>query len=620
MNSILKKNKFFKLSIEKKFAFFLFIIISLIGLTFTYNNYYHQKEALDNRLRYKATSLINLLEASITESFGELKIDQPKLFMLYIKEQSEVVYTYLFDADGNFITDGDRIFSTDRMHIDKESVRKGLVATDILFIEDENRIDVFKPIFQSGSKIGLTVIGFSKDSIKNELLEAREQNLIFSILFVIGSLIISYFASLLITRPLLTLTQKIRNVGEGNYGTTVEIASSDEVGELAAAFNNMSVNIMQKQKEILVEKEWAQKYLDIARVILIIINKDGKVDLINKMGCDLLGCCKEDLIGKMYFDYVAPEDLEQIESYFSDAMTGKTELPEYGETYVMGCGNKKRLIGWHSVLIKDKDGNILGLLGSGEDITEIRQYQHELISAKEKAELSDKLKTEFLAQMSHEIRTPINIIVNYAGLIRDEEEIKLSNDSVQLFDSIDLASTRLLKTIDSILNMAQLQTKNYQSAFKELDVEKEIIKKLLKEFNEKAQRKNLKLIYNSLTESTLITADEYSVTQVLANLIDNAIKYTNEGKIELTLMRNTSNNLQAIISDTGIGISDNFLPNIFDPFRQEEQGYNRKFSGNGLGLALVKKYCEINNANIIVSSKKDEGTTFIVTFANNKFV
>ena len=606
----------FKPSIQKKLASFLFAIISLIGLTFTFNNYYHQKEALNNRLKYKAISLINLLEASISESFGELKIDQPKLFMSYIKEQTEVVYTYLFDAEGNFITDGDRIFTTDRMQIDKESVQKGLSEKDTLFLEDENRIDVFKPIFQSGSKIGLIIIGFSKESIKSELTTAKRQNFIFLILFVIGSLVISYFASMLITKPLLLLTKKIRTVGEGNYGATVNITSSDEVGELAGAFNSMSASILQKQREILIEKEWAQKYIDIARVILLIIDKDGKLSLINKMGCNLLGKSKEDLIGKMYVDFIAPEDRERIITVFNEAMCGTSELPDYGENKIIVEDDRKRLIGWHSALLKDGEGNILGILASGEDITELRQYQKDLIASKEKAELSDKLKTEFLAQMSHEIRTPINIIVNYAGLIRDEAEVKLSRESIELFDSIDLASGRLLKTIDSILNMSQLQTNNYLVMLKELDLENDILKKLLKEFSEKAQQKKLKLIFNSLTKDAGIYADEFSITQVMANLIENAIKYTNEGKIELTLMRNVNSNLQMIISDTGIGISEKFLPNIFDPFRQEEQGYNRKFSGNGLGLALVKKYCEINNADIMVSSKKDEGTTFIVTFAN----
>ncbi|KAB2844147.1 MAG: hypothetical protein F9K45_05225, partial [Melioribacteraceae bacterium] len=118
---------------------------------------------------------------------------------------------------------------------------------------------------------------------------------------------------------------------------------------------------------------------------------------------------------------------------------------------------------------------------------------------------------------------------------------------------------------------------------------------------------------NELKEDPVVKVDGYTMSQIMANLVDNAIKYTAAGKIELKL--HSVNNKPAIsISDTGIGISEKYIPKLFTKFSQEEQGYTRKFEGTGLGLSLVKKYCEINNCEISVKSKKGEGTTFTLQF------
>ena len=115
-------------------------------------------------------------------------------------------------------------------------------------------------------------------------------------------------------------------------------------------------------------------------------------------------------------------------------------------------------------------------------------------------------------------------------------------------------------------------------------------------------------------KGTKILADEYSIMQIFANLIDNAIKYTKKGKVEILLTKNKSGNVMVEVKDTGIGMSKEFLPKIFEPFVQEEQGYSRSYEGNGLGLALTKRYCEINNAVIEVESEKNVGSTFRVIF------
>ncbi len=251
------------------------------------------------------------------------------------------------------------------------------------------------------------------------------------------------------------------------------------------------------------------------------------------------------------------------------------------------------------------------------DISEKKKAERELIEAREKAEASDKLKSEFLAQMSHEIRTPINTILSFSSLIKYELEYKVSSDLQESFVGIGNAGKRIIRTIDLILNMSELQANSYDYRPKVVKLKADIFDKLVHEYKQIAERKGLELDYNQSDEDFGVFADEYTINQIFSNLIDNAVKYTSEGGIKISFSNNVSN-VEVIIKDSGIGISEDYLPRVFEAFSQEEQGYTRSFEGNGLGMALVKQYCEMNNADINIDSKKGEGTTFSVTFKLHK--
>ncbi|MEJ5350450.1 MAG: PAS domain S-box protein [Melioribacteraceae bacterium] len=266
----------------------------------------------------------------------------------------------------------------------------------------------------------------------------------------------------------------------------------------------------------------------------------------------------------------------------------------------------------HSVAFYDKDSQTV--FGVIQDITEKKKLIEELIEAKEKAVASEKMKTNFLAQMSHEIRTPINIIMGNLQLIKEELCKNPDDEICELFDGIELANKRIMRTIDLILNVSELQTKSYEPIFKEIDLGKQILPSLYEEYKLLAEMKHLKFIFNNKIDDAKIIADDYSVAQIFANLIDNALKYTHTGEVKINLDKNEKGEIFVEVRDTGIGMSEDFMQHLFEPFNQEEQGYSRTYDGTGLGLALVKSYCDINKAKIEVESKKGKGSKFRVTF------
>jgi len=162
--------------------------------------------------------------------------------------------------------------------------------------------------------------------------------------------------------------------------------------------------------------------------------------------------------------------------------------------------------------------------------------------------------------------------------------------------------------------MSEISTGTYEYSESEFDIYDGILSTIYNEYKSKINEDKIKYNLECSSEKRIVLADKYSVYQIFTQIIDNAANYTEKGEITISVMDVDNGKIAISVSDTGIGISDEYLPNIYMPFTQEEQGYSRRFEGNGLGLSLVKKYCDLNHAEIDIQSKKGEGTTVTVIF------
>jgi signal transduction histidine kinase len=199
-------------------------------------------------------------------------------------------------------------------------------------------------------------------------------------------------------------------------------------------------------------------------------------------------------------------------------------------------------------------------------------------------------------------------------MILEEHYFDADDDTISTFSILDSAGKRIIRTIDLILNMSVIQTGSYNLSKRKFDLYAEMYNSFYHEYFKLADEKDLEIEWRRETENTKISADFYSVSQIFNNILHNSIKFTHIGEIEVLFTEDDDKNLIVKIIDSGIGISEEFLPRIFDSFSQEEAGHTRRYEGNGLGLALAKGYCDLNNIKITVESKKGFGSTFTLLF------
>ncbi|MCF7807129.1 MAG: response regulator [Candidatus Marinimicrobia bacterium] len=326
------------------------------------------------------------------------------------------------------------------------------------------------------------------------------------------------------------------------------------------------------------------------------IDKEGTPSYINPAGIQLLDRMSLDMSQVALI--LPPTFKEDIEI----AQNNNTSIPSR-EVSLDG-----RYLLWSAFFLENQ--NILHYYGT--DITAQKNTELELIEAQQIAVQNEQVKTLFLANMSHEIRTPLNSILGFLELIEEEVKQKYDQDLRSYFDIIRASGKRLWHTVHEILDISQIETGTFPLKIVTVDLAL-VLKDLKSTFSSIAEEKQIDLQIEIPDEPIWIAADEYCTSQALSNILDNAIKYTNEGhvKVRFSVVDKTT---EVTIEDTGIGMSKEYQDEMFNAFSQESTGYTKHFQGVGLGLALAHRYLKLIESDIRLTSEQDVGTSFTISF------
>ncbi|MEA2107608.1 MAG: cache domain-containing protein [Bacteroidota bacterium] len=377
---------------------------------------------------------------------------------------------------------------------------------------------------------------------------------------------------------------------------------------IARSANKMIHEIKTSQEKKKEDEAIFERLFESAPEAIALIGNNGKVIKVNQGFTNLFGFTKDELINKDVDNFIVPEELkDQAKEYNNKIMRG---LEVEAEEIRIKKDQSKVFVSILSTPIKFKKDQ-LGIYVIYRDITQQKETERILHEAKTKAEESDRLKSAFLTNMSHEVRTPMNAITGFSNLIlnRDLSE----KNKIEYLNIINQSSNTLLEIIDNIIDVSKIEAENLVINKVKCNINT-ILDELYIDANQQKKELGLnnidiKLSKGVQTNSLEVITDPKRFKQIFSNLLDNALKFTENGFIEFGYTIE-DNNLLCFVKDTGIGFAKDQEKYIFEPFRQADDSSTRKHGGTGLGLTLTKKLVELLGGEINVEAVKNKGANF----------
>ncbi|HKK82939.1 MAG TPA: cache domain-containing protein, partial [Atribacterota bacterium] len=447
---------------------------------------------------------------------------------------------------------------------------------------------------------------------KAQLRNAIQKNIL-TILIVFGAVltflfVFTYFLSKKAKANVSSFLDFFKNASQNLEEINESKLDFNEFKTIAHSANHMIRDIKFEQKKKKEDEAVFERLFESAPEAIALIGNDGKVIKVNNAFPKLFGYSKDELINKNVDDFIVPDELKnQAKKYHDKIIKGQNIKAE--EIRIRKDKSRVFVSILSTPITYKKDQ--LGVYVIYRDITQQKETERILHEAKTKAEESDRLKSAFLTNMSHEVRTPMNAITGFSNLILNRELSE--KDKAQYLNIINQSSNALLEIIDNIIDVSKLEaenlvinkvTSNINTILDELyiDISQQKKESGLKDLE-------IKLIKKNQSKSFEIITDPKRFKQIFANLLDNALKFTEKGVIEFGYTVEEKN-LLCFVKDTGIGFTKEESKYIFDPFRQADLSSTRKYGGTGLGLTLAHKLVELLGGTIDVESEKNKGSHF----------
>jgi len=588
----------------------LVLVIAIVGII-SVLNLYSLSKAINGLMtdNYKSINAVtNMLEAVERQDSAMLiymNVDRQKGIDMFSENTS--TFNEWFDIERNNITE-----LGEQTYVDKINNYYELYLKSFSQLQELHNVDTNKAVSYYNTKIipdfndlkkemsELSLLNekamFSKKAnVTNNTRKSMYILLLLSAFAVTGGFLLSRISTNRFLTPIYSLTQTIKLVKAGDLNKQIKVTSTDEIGELAEEFNNMTKRLQQYEQstlgQLMTEKN---KSLAIVKSItdpIIVLDVNYKIVLLNNAFEKFFNIREEKVVNRHFLEAVRNGE---IFDHITSVMNSKEE---YKEKIVYVKSDEEYYFNVVVTNIKDANSNITGLIAVFQNVTQLKKLE--------------KVKTDFLATISHELKTPLTSIVMGTSLILDESMGLLNADQKSVISTMNEDEIKLSNLVNELLELSKIESDRAIFNIESCSIEG-IIETSIRQFFEQSLQKDLSLYSDVEDNLPKVKADDEKILWVVNNLITNALKYTNAGD-EISIKAYAKDKLMYVtVKDTGIGIPEEFQERIFEKFIQVK-GQDKEVRGTGLGLSIVKDIIEAHHGTIKCESKLDVGSTFTFT-------
>jgi len=449
---------------------------------------------------------------------------------------------------------------------------------------------------------GDTILGFVRVSLPLRNIDQKLGILRLNVIYgaaiaAFSALILGFFFVKHFLSPIVRMTEVAESISKGDYSRRIEIEQHDEMGMLARAVNRMALTSSQRMEEITQDRNRLAGILTGMVEGVIYVDENQNIQHINQAALNMLALTKNSCLDKPIWEQVRIVEITTaVEQAINTGHVVKTQLCK--ESGQLSEQSNDTVIDIYVAAILNETGRSIGVVIVLNDVSEIV--------------LLERIRRDFVANASHELKTPITAIRALTETILDDEEMDPAI-SRRFTEKINAQSLRLSSLVTDLMTISRLESDETAKPLQVLNFRK-IVESSLADVTTACQDKNIKLSSKLCDERVQIEADEQAISQLVDNLLDNAVKYTLEnGSVSVSMHVNLDQSKVVLeVKDNGIGISAQHQKRIFERFYRVDKARSRDLGGTGLGLSIVKNIAEQHGGNVSIQSRLGEGTSFTI--------
>ncbi len=577
------------------FYYFLIILVTVLTLAlFTSREIRrHHINQIETNLKHQA----GLIEETISHLSIEEHSDKINEIVNKICKKIGTRITVI-KTDGEVIGDSEENPKNMENHATRPEIAKairGKIGKSIRFSTTikKNMLYMALPVKQDNKIVGIIRTSLSLKEVEELISTINQRIFYWAFALIVFGLLLNLIFSRAFAKPISEIVQSTKKIAEGDFSARVSTKRKDELGELTDALNWMTEELQRLFAEVTTEKEELSTILSSMVEGVVVLDSDAKIVLTNDGFKNICGLpSSETIIGRHYWEVLRSTDFKQLIDEVRNQ--GKAEAFEIhiGDKIYLGNGTLTRE--------KGKQETVVVL----HDITEIKRL--------------DQMKSEFVASASHELRTPLTAIKGFVETLVEAERKSraigkegVTGEKQHFLQIIKRHTDKMINLVSDLLLLSNLEAKERKLEVENIDL-REMFSNVINIFKNKVEKKELKVELVIPDGFPAIKGDSFFLEQVFINLLDNAIKYTQQGEVKIELF-DSDRQIKIEISDTGIGIPKAHLPRIFERFYTVDKAHSRELGGTGLGLSIVKHIVLAHNGKIDVESESGKGSKFIIT-------